>query len=613
MLSQLNFTNTTPADVTESNDIDEYSRRGRMLVDAYQEDIRKEGGSGFISGIRAELPDEISQDVDKLASQGRFLQAAKNIRNIIDIHEELSPGQENDSKEVKLLKERRVDLLLQCSTVWCHREALSILEDLVQQATKDEERAILYWKMGRLHAVPELLGDSGCPRLGAEYLDAAITDLQRLSPFPHEILCSATQLLVQVFKDIGDSWMVKGTEQKIRNMFAEASGHIDEKDVPEVPRSAALDWCGMKGYPVKSEHFRYFDPANDELIEGNIKRRGLLHIAAREGKEEVVKEMLAEMEDNVVDVQDSSGSTPLMEAAKACHLATVNTLLAHGASANRADNEGRTALHWAADQDRRTVDGPAVVSALLARGTPELVDRRDSARDETALYLACIRYHHATVKRLLAHNANPNLTNRQLQSPLLKTIGESDRHAVKRRGIALDIARALLAAGADPNVRDVYDNTALTIACLRGDVDAVDLLLGHCAASILPRHSLSSSSLSVASGFVPTYTTATTTTTATTARPLIPTDVNQRGKRGETPLIIAVDHLHKVIVQKLRDYDANPAEADQRHQTAWDHAKTVGAPGELLSLLAMKSRASSTSAERRRSSILSRLFKSDTN
>lgn len=612
LLGHLNSAKPAPEDANGHDTMDEYGEKMRSLVEAYHEDIRKEGGKDFISDVRAGLLDDLKQEVDELALHGRFLQAAEKIKTMISIQEDLSPRQDNSLDEITILKGRRADLLLQCSTVRCHLEASRILQDLVTKAAPDEEKAILYWKIGRLHAVPELLGDRVNRGFGQKCLNRAVSLLRRQPLFPHDVVCSAMQLIVQVFKDSGDDLMAKATEQEMRKMIMGTSGSIDGQEDSEAPGSAALDWCRGKGYPVRSHIFRYFGPVEDGFVEGSGKGRTPLHTAAREGQDQVVKEMLAEVEgQEAVDVSDSSGSTALMEAAKACDIATVNTLLAYGASVDHADDEGRTALHWAADQHRRTEEGPAVVKALLARGPPGLVDRRGGVRGETALHLACLRYHGATVQCLLAHDADPDRANRQGQSPLLRTIGESDRRAPQHRDPARRIAHILLAAGADPNARDVYDNTALSIACHRGDADAVDLLLGHGPAYPGPRPSSSSFSSSVTSASAPTYTTAAVTTTP--ARGRKPIDVNQRGKRGETPLIIAVNHLDKTIVKKLRDHGANPAEADLRHRTAWDHAKSKGAPGELLSLLAMQSRPPAPIRERRHSGRLSRWFsKSET-
>lgn len=611
LLGHLNSDNAALVDAKGDNTVDEYGEKMRSLVEAYHKDTRKERGNDFISDVRAGLLDKLRPEVDELALQGRFLQAAEKSKTMVSIQKDLSSRQGNGFEEIKILEERRADLLLQCSTVRCHLEASDILQDLMIKATTDQEKAILHWKIGRLYAVPALLGDSGNREFGQINLDSAVSHLRRLSPLPHDIVCSAMQLIVQFFKDSGDDLMAKATEQEMRKMM-ETSGPINWQEDSEAPGSAALDWCRVKGYPVRSDRFRYFDPVEDGFVEGSDKGRTPLHIAAREGQDQVVKEMLAEMEgQEAIDVRDPSGSTPLMEAAKACHIATVNTLLTYGASVDHVDDEGRTALHWAAKQHRRKAEGPAVVEALLKRGSPGLIDRRGGVRGETALHLACLRYHDATVQCLLAHDADPNLTNHQNQSPLLKTIGESDRRAPQHRDLARRIAHILLAAGADPNARDIYDNTALSIACHRGDGDAVDLLLDHGSTSPFPRPSSSSFSSSVTSASAPIYTATTTTVTTTPAarHRIIPTDVNQRGKRGETPLIIAVNHLDKAIVQKLRAHGANPAEADLRHQTAWDHAKSKGAPGELLSLLAMQSRPPPAPIrERRHSRRLSRWF-----
>lgn len=605
VLGQLKPPSTTTADVDAFANVDEYSKNERNLVEAYRQDLPEDNDNNFISDVRAGLLNDLRQEVDELAVQERFWQAAEKIKTIISNQRGLATRQDNNSEEIKTLEERRADLLMQCSTVRCHREAFQILQHLMPEATTNLEKAILHWKIGRLYAVPEFLGEGDKRDLGLWHLNMAVSLLQKLSPFPHDIFCSATQLIAQVFKESGNGQMAKATQQKMRIVMEERGLHNWQK-ASEVCKSAALDWCGRKGYPVHSDRFRYIDPVRDVSMEGSAKGRTPLHIAAREGKHKVVKEMLAEVDENAVDVRDASGSTPLMEAAKACHVATVEALLTYGANADNADAEGMTALHWAADHDWQAEEGPAVVQALLAQGKPGLIDRRDDARGETALHLACLRYHSATVDCLLAQDADPNLTNQQGQSPLLKAISESDSQTAEYQSIARDIARALLDAGADPNIRDIYGNTALCIVCLRKDVDAVSLLLDRASPSLLPRPSMSSFATSPTSALAPTI------STATTVRRSIPTDVNQRGKRGETPLIIAVNNLHKGIVQKLREHGANPAVADESQRTAWDRAKTLGALGELRGLPDKKSQAQESTAGKRKPRRFSWLTKSET-
>ena len=193
----------------------------------------------------------------------------------------------------------------------------------------------------------------------------------------------------------------------------------------------------------------------------------------------------------------TSGLTPLMSAARTGHLQVVETLLRHGAEVNAATAETRsTALMWAVAGSH-----PAVVRALLAAGadphastfdgfTPLLyathngdvamadmllaagVDVNDTGVDGThALVYAIVIGRDAFALYLLDRGADPNASMggvRALHAAAgsvttwhgdwRRSHGDSRRRSpFGRRGLhasrALPLVQALLARGADPNVR----------------------------------------------------------------------------------------------------------------------------------------------------------------
>lgn len=154
-----------------------------------------------------------------------------------------------------------------------------------------------------------------------------------------------------------------------------------------------------------------------EIVESLVRHTGTetgdtpLHLAARAGDAAEVERILAAGEG--VDVENRIGYTPLMEASREGHTAVVLHLLDAGADPAHTGNPlgmGMTALHLAADRDR-----PEVARILLARGLA--VD----------------------------------VGNAQGTTPLAWALGEG----------SAGTAAVLLDAGADPNLEDEYEFSAL--------------------------------------------------------------------------------------------------------------------------------------------------------
>jgi uncharacterized protein len=164
-----------------------------------------------------------------------------------------------------------------------------------------------------------------------------------------------------------------------------------------------------------------------------------------------------------------SGETPLMEAARRGNLATLRALLSGGANPNAQESKGgQSALMWAA------AEGHADVTEELVRRGANVNAR--SKGGFTALMFAAQQGDAGSARALLGARANPN-------------------DAVPRSGLtALIIASAmgrmevvpvLLDAGANPNAMEANGFTALHRA-VRGEADrGVDPVLRASAAAIV--------------------------------------------------------------------------------------------------------------------------------
>jgi ankyrin repeat protein len=129
--------------------------------------------------------------------------------------------------------------------------------------------------------------------------------------------------------------------------------------------------------------------------------------------------------------------------------ATVNALLAKGASANAKDEHGRTALTVAANYGY-----PNIVNALLAKGAdPNMKDRLG----RTALSIAANYGYTDIVKALLAKGADINIKDHDSFDRTALISASNNGH--------IETVKALLAKGAEVNEKDEYGETAL--ACAR--------------------------------------------------------------------------------------------------------------------------------------------------
>jgi ankyrin repeat protein len=164
--------------------------------------------------------------------------------------------------------------------------------------------------------------------------------------------------------------------------------------------------------------------------------------------------------------------TPLHHAAAKNRLRMVRLLLDLGADPNANDTAGMTALTTASQEHA----DPAIVTMLLAAGAKldfasalylERYERAEAmlrddpsrigpdGRDTIALHFSVSGKNAAAVRWLIAHGVDVNAK---------RSLWECNRtalHMTTESG-AVDIARLLLDAGADPNIRDdMYDATVL--------------------------------------------------------------------------------------------------------------------------------------------------------
>lgn len=187
-----------------------------------------------------------------------------------------------------------------------------------------------------------------------------------------------------------------------------------------------------------------------------------------------------------------AGLTALLAATRSCgsgRAETVTTLITNGADPAAADGDGNTALHHAA-----LCAEPAVAAVLVDAEAPLEARNHNQA---TPLSMAADAGNWPLVKFLAEHHANPDpalpaAAGTTEDDPegvrlLLKHRGHVNATDALQRTALLnaareghvEIAHALLDAGADPALPDRYGTTALMEAARAGATDVVALLGEH--------------------------------------------------------------------------------------------------------------------------------------
>ena len=176
-----------------------------------------------------------------------------------------------------------------------------------------------------------------------------------------------------------------------------------------------------------------FPHAADENEESGDNEEGHLH-GDEEDEDEGEGEDDEVVEHDLFSVEDLS--SPLIAAAKAGDLTSVRSLLAQGDGMNEADNLGRTALWYAADQGHNEI-----VQLLVEQGADK--EKSDTSK-RSPLFMACCFGRLEVARYLLEQGANREKAT---------VIGWTPLHVAADNG-HLVTAKLLMVYGADLNARD---------------------------------------------------------------------------------------------------------------------------------------------------------------
>jgi ankyrin repeat protein len=208
------------------------------------------------------------------------------------------------------------------------------------------------------------------------------------------------------------------------------------------------------------ERWRFFAPHSPDSVGSP------LYYAAFCGFYDLVESLILNHPDQVNAV-GGRNLFPLPAALYKGHFRVANLLYKHGAIVDVRDSDEETPLHVASASEQ--VD---TMRWLLDHGADA---NARTCVSFTPLHRAILNTHLEAVQVLLEHNADVNLQSITGKTPLYKLIGPLS----SQEGKVVDIVRRLVEHGADPNICDDDDSTALHQASSNGSLEAARLLLSY--------------------------------------------------------------------------------------------------------------------------------------
>eukprot|EP00435_Cladocopium_sp_Y103_P074650 s168_g50.t1 len=190
-----------------------------------------------------------------------------------------------------------------------------------------------------------------------------------------------------------------------------------------------------------------------------------LHLAARLGRMEELREALEEED---VNLQDERGMTALCYASHEGRMEAIRLLMDRAADPNLADFHGVTPLHYACREPPFAIQED--VAGFLLSFPQVDANQRDDTGASAILVAAEVGRHQVMPSLLACERLDPNLTNLAGRTALLVACGFDHTEVVMH---------LLRSERVHVTLRGQHGETPLHMAALRGGVEVLQLLLAH--------------------------------------------------------------------------------------------------------------------------------------
>ena len=161
-----------------------------------------------------------------------------------------------------------------------------------------------------------------------------------------------------------------------------------------------------------------------------------------------------------VNATNKENVTALMTACSKGNTGAINILMDAGADLNIADIDGYTCLHYVAVYCRKEA-----LQTIIGHGAN--VNARNN-KNVTALMTACSKGNTGAINILMNAGADPNIADND---------GYTCLHYAARGDGSTEVVEAIITHGADLNARNIFNVTAIMLACEKGNLDVAKFLL----------------------------------------------------------------------------------------------------------------------------------------